>query len=150
MTAAEARERLAGASVARLASVGATGEPHVVPICFVLAGETIYHVIDGKPKGGGEPRRLRNLRERPAAAVLADHYEDDWRKLWWVRADGCARVLERGQAEAEDAIGLLAARYPQQRAVGPVVAVDVSRWSGWSAGGLPGEGTGHGAPIAGR
>ncbi len=134
MTAAEARERLAGASVARLASVGPGGEPHVVPICFVLGGETIYHVIDAKPKRDVEPARLRNLRERPAAAVLADHYEDDWTRLWWVRGDGRARILERGDDEAERAIGLLAERYPQQRAVGPVVAVDVARWSGWSAG----------------
>lgn len=133
MNAAEARERLAGASVARLASVGGAGEPHLVPICFVLAGDTIYHVVDAKPKREVELRRLRNLRERPAAAVLADHYEDDWTRLWWVRADGRARVIEADQPEAREAIALLAARYPQQRAAGPVVAVDVRRWSGWSA-----------------
>ena len=28
---------------------------------------------------------------------------------------------------------LLRARYPQQRAVGGVLAVDVERWSGWAA-----------------
>jgi hypothetical protein len=56
-----------------------------------------------------------------------------------VRADGVARVLgaeaEAGaeRAEASRAVDLLRARYPQQRAVGAVLAVDVERWSGWSA-----------------
>ena len=38
-------------------------------------------------------------------------------------------------AEAARAVDLLRARYPQQRAVGAVLAVDVERWSGWSAAG---------------
>ena len=34
---------------------------------------------------------------------------------------------------AVGAVGLLRGRYSQQRAVGAVPAVDVTRWSGWSA-----------------
>ena len=30
-------------------------------------------------------------------------------------------------------MALLRERYPQQRAVGAVLAVDVERWSGWAA-----------------
>jgi PPOX class probable F420-dependent enzyme len=135
VTPAQARERFALAPVARLASVGAEGRPHIVPIVFALDGETIYSVVDQKPKQDVELRRLANLRARPAAAVLADHYEADWSALWWVRADGTARVLEPADAEAVRAVGLLAARYPQQRAAGAVLAVDVERWSGWSAAG---------------
>jgi len=130
--AAQARERFAQARVARLASVGPDGTPHIVPIVFALAGETVYSVVDRKPKRGPRLRRIENLRERPAAAMLADHYDEDWTRLWWVRADGRARVLDGGE-EAERAIGLLAARYPQQRAAGTVLAVDVARWAGWSA-----------------
>ena len=66
-------------------------------------------------------------------ALLVDHYEDDWSKLWWVRADGVARILEAATAEATHAIALLAARYPQQPATGAVLAVDVEQWSGWTA-----------------
>jgi PPOX class probable F420-dependent enzyme len=131
---AQARERFAQAPVARLASVGADGRPHIVPVVFVLDGETVYSVVDSKPKRTTQLRRLENLRARPAAALLADHYEEDWSRLWWVRADGRARVLERGgEEESERALALLSARHPQQRAAGAVLAIDVERWSGWSA-----------------
>jgi len=133
--AAQARERFARARVARLASVGPDGRPHVVPVAFALDGETIYSVVDEKPKRTVRLRRIENLRERPAAAVLADHYDEDWSRLWWVRADGLARVLDGCEEEAARAVALLAARYPQQRAAGAVLAVDVERWSAWSAGG---------------
>ncbi len=133
MDSAQARERFARAPVARLASVGADGRPHIVPVVFVLDGETIYSVVDRKPKRTGRLKRLENLRARPAAALLADHYEEDWSRLWWVRADGRARVLDSDNREAAQAIALLAARYPEQRAAGAVLAVDVERWSGWSA-----------------
>lgn len=133
MTPAQARERFAGAAVARLASVGPDGRPHIVPIVFALEGETIYSVVDEKPKRTLRLKRVENLRERAAAAVLADHYEHDWARLWWVRADGRARVLDAAEDEAQRAVALLAARYPQQRAAGVVLAVDVERWTGWSA-----------------
>ncbi len=132
MESAQARERFAQAPVARLASVGPDGRPHIVPIVFALDGETVYSVVDRKPKRTGRLRRIENLRARPAAALLADHYEEDWSRLWWVRADGRARVLDGGE-EAARAIALLSARYPRQRAAGAVLAVDVERWSGWSA-----------------
>ncbi len=133
MTAAEARERFARAEVARLASVGPDGRPHIVPIVFWLDNETIYSVVDDKPKQGTRLQRVENLRANPAAAVLADQYDADWSRLWWVRADGLARVLGDGEAEAARAVELLSARYPQQRARGEVLAVDVQRWSGWAA-----------------
>lgn len=134
MTAADASRRFAAARIARLATVDARGRPHLVPIVFALARETIYSVVDAKPKRSTELRRLQNVRSNPCVSVLVDHYEDaDWSALWWVRADGAARVLELDDAEAHRAVGLLAERYPQQRPAGPVLAIDVERWSGWSA-----------------
>jgi PPOX class probable F420-dependent enzyme len=133
VTAAEARRRFAAAPVARLATVGAAEQPHLVPIVFVLLGETVYSVVDAKPKRTTELTRLRNVRSNPRASLLADHYEDDWEALWWARADGLARVLEGAHEEARAAGRALAERYPQQRAAGAVLAVDVERWSGWSA-----------------
>jgi PPOX class probable F420-dependent enzyme len=132
---AEARRRFAAARVARLGSVDAAGRPHLVPIVFALAGETIYSVVDAKPKRTAALRRLQNVSANPLVSVLADHYEEDWQQLWWARADGSARVLELDAPEAARAVELLAARYPQQRAVGPVLAIDVESWSGWSASG---------------
>ena len=138
MIEAEARERFAAARVARLATADAAGRPHVVPIVFAVSGEIIYSVVDAKPKRTTALRRLANIAANPAVSVLADHYEEDWSALWWVRADGLARVLDPeapGDAgEASAAVELLRARYPQQRATGAVVAVDVRRWSGWAAG----------------
>jgi PPOX class probable F420-dependent enzyme len=134
VTSAEARRRFAAARVARLATVDAGGRPHLVPIVFALAGETVYSVVDAKPKRTTELRRLQNVRSNPAVSVLADHYDDaDWSALWWVRADGAARVLDPAEPEARAGVQLLAERYPQQRAAGPVLAIDVRRWSGWSA-----------------
>jgi PPOX class probable F420-dependent enzyme len=131
----EARERLAGARVARLATIGAAGRPHVVPISFALDGDTIYHAVDHKPKRTTQLRRLSNVAANPRVAVLADHYEDDdWEALWWVRADGVGRVLDPGSAEARRAVELLRERYPPYREAPPsgaVLAVDVERWSGW-------------------
>ncbi|MGO9489621.1 MAG: TIGR03668 family PPOX class F420-dependent oxidoreductase [Solirubrobacteraceae bacterium] len=132
MTAEQARRRFAEARVARLATVGSAAQPHLVPIVFALAEETIYSVVDAKPKRTAELERLRNVRANPRACVLVDHYEDDWSALWWVRADGLARVIERGEPEARLAVQLLAGRYPEQRAVGSVLALDVQRWSHWA------------------
>jgi PPOX class probable F420-dependent enzyme len=123
VTRAQARRRFAAAEVARLATVDGRGSPHLVPIVFVLAGETIYSVVDAKPKRTGDLQRLRNVRSNPRASVLVDHYDaSDWSALWWVRADGVARVLEPSEPEAQRAVGLLRGRYPAQRAAGPVLA----------------------------
>lgn len=133
MTPEEARERFIATRVARLATADATGRPHLVPIVFAVEGDRIYSVVDAKPKRTGALRRLANVRENPAVAVLVDHYDEDWSALWWARADGDARVLELDLPEARQAVALLAQRYPQQQAEGAVLAVDVARWSGWSA-----------------
>lgn len=134
MTEAQARERFAVARIARLATADAAGRPHVVPIVFAVADDRVYSVVDAKPKGTTALRRLANVRQNPAVALLVDHYDDaDWSALWWVRADGNARVLDPANGEAQRAVALLHERYPQQRAVGSVLAVDVDRWSGWSA-----------------
>ena len=139
MEPAEARARFAAARVARLATTGADGRPHLVPVVFALDGDTVYSAVDDvKPKATMRLRRLVNIAENPAVALLADHYEDDWTALWWVRADGTARLLDPGDDEAARARAILDERYAQYRAAPPpgvVIAVDVTRWSGWAAGG---------------
>ncbi len=135
MTPSEARRRFATASVARLATVDSRARPHIVPIVFALLRETIYSVVDAKPKRTTELRRLQNVRSNPRVSVLVDHYDDaDWSALWWVRADGAGRVLDLDEPEARAGVELLAERHPQQRPLGSVLAIDVERWSGWSAG----------------
>jgi PPOX class probable F420-dependent enzyme len=131
------RERFAAARVARLATAGADGRPHVVPVTFDSDGSTVVTAVDHKPKRTWDLRRLRNIAQNPAVAFLVDAYDEDWRALWWVRADARACVVTEG-AEHEAAVARLVARYPQYADVpprGPVVIAEVERWSGWSAAG---------------
>jgi PPOX class probable F420-dependent enzyme len=134
VTAAEARTRFASARVARLATADGAGRPHLVPIAFAVAGDTIYSAVDAKPKRTKALRRLANVRENPAVSLLVDHWDEvDWDELWWARADGRGRVLDPAEPEALRAVAALRERYPRQRADGEVLAVDVERWSGWAA-----------------
>jgi PPOX class probable F420-dependent enzyme len=132
---AEVQRLLGAARVARLATVRADGSPHVVPVCFALDGAVAYSAVDAKPKRTADLQRIRNIALNPRATLLADHYSDDWSQLWWARADGAARVVADA-AERARAVALLAARYEPYRRQPPdgdVLAVDVERWSGWSA-----------------
>ncbi len=130
------RRRVRDARVARLATVAADGHPHIVPCCFVLRENTLYSAVDQKKKSTVALRRLANIAANPHAALLVDYYtDDDWSTLWWVRVDGSARVVERGD-ERERAIDALAEKYEQYvrvRPDGAVIAIAAERWRGWRA-----------------
>lgn len=131
----DARRRFAAARVARLATVSADGQPHLVPVVFAVAGDTVLMAVDQKPKRHRALRRLRNIDDNPAVSLLADHYDDDWSALWWVRADGVATVSD-ADADIARARAALGERYPRHRAdppEGPAFTVEVTRWSGWAA-----------------
>ena len=108
------RDLLAEARVGHLATVDGDGNPHVVPVCFVLEGPAVYWAVDQKPKVSRRLRRLANIRARPVAELVVDHYAEDWAELWWVRVSADAAILEPGP-EAEHALDLLAAKYVQYR-----------------------------------
>jgi PPOX class probable F420-dependent enzyme len=130
----DASERFRAARVARLATTNANGTPHLVPVVFALVGETVWTAVDDKPKTTTALRRLENVRARPGVSLLVDHYADDWSALWWVRADGTGTVLDAG--EAGDGVAALVAKYEhyQRRPPhGPVLRIDVTRWTSWSA-----------------
>jgi PPOX class probable F420-dependent enzyme len=130
---ATATERLALARVGRLATVTAVGQPHAVPVCFALVDGRIYSAVDGKPKATRALKRLENVAATGRASLLVDHYEEDWSRLWWVRVDGPARVLEHGP-EFEAGVEGLVEKYEQyraQRPAGPVIAISPERWRSW-------------------
>jgi PPOX class probable F420-dependent enzyme len=130
----EARARFAGARVARLATVRPDGGPHIVPIVFALDGDRLVFAVDRKPKSTTRLRRVENLEAEPRVSILVDVYDDRWDRLWWVRADGKARVA--GAGERRSALLALAAKYEPYRRDppdGPAVLVDIERWSAWSA-----------------
>jgi PPOX class probable F420-dependent enzyme len=132
LAADDCRTRFAAAARAALATAGADGRPHVVPVVFALDGERVVTAVDRKPKRTTHLRRLRNIAENPRVAFLVDHYDDDWDRLWWVRADAVAEIV----APNPEVVSVLAARYGQYRdepPSGPVVVASVRRWSGWSA-----------------
>ena len=91
------RAFLKGQRVAHLATADGAGIPNVGPVCFALAGDSIYMTIDRKPKSGRPLKRLRNIAENPHVTLTADHYDDeDWTKLRWVMVRGLAEILESG------------------------------------------------------
>ena len=131
MDVAAARARFAAARVARLATVRSDGTPHLVPVTFALRGDTVVIAVDHKPKRTNDLQRLRNIEANPRVSLLADEYTEDWTRLWWVRADGTARVLRDGEPPAE-----LVAKYPQyakRPPAGPVIHVAITSWRGWAA-----------------
>lgn len=104
-----------------------------------MEGDRIYSAVDDKPKRTPHLQRLANIASEPRVSVLADHYEDDWSELWWVRADGRAQVLFQGAKQEQEhernhALDLLVERYRayrERRPSGAVIRVDVERWTTW-------------------
>jgi PPOX class probable F420-dependent enzyme len=128
---AECRGRVAAARVGRLATVGVDLRPHIVPVTYAVHADEVFVAVDQKPKSTTELKRLRNIAAHEQVAVLVDEYDEDWTHLWWVRVDGVARVVPEHAAAVE----LLMAKYPQYEAdppQGPVIAIQVHGWSGWS------------------
>lgn len=130
----ECRRRLTSARRAQLATADADGRPHIVPVTYVIEGDAAFIAIDSKPKRSYNLKRLRNITANSAVALLTDVYDDDWTRLWWVRADGTARILT-GDADRSHPVELLQGRYSQyvdDVPQGPVIEVAIERWSGWA------------------
>ena len=130
---------LRDAPVGRLATADAAARPYVVPVCFAYdAGAgVIYSALDAKPKRSALAglRRVRNIRANPQAALVVDHYADDWSELWYLLIMGRAELLERG-AEPARAIARLREKYPQYREMpidgNPVIRLTPERATGWA------------------
>ena len=135
----EARRRFLREPRAVLGTLGEDGAPHLVPVTFVHLDGHLYIAVDHKPKSTTDLKRLRNIERHSEVSLLADHYADDWTRLWWARADGNAAVTAFHQFPAE--VGeklhaLFATKYAQYAVApprGPVIDIDIHRWSGWSS-----------------
>ncbi len=124
------RDRFTAADRVFLATTGADLVPHIVPVTFALTDDVVLIAVDHKPKTTRNLRRLRNIAANPRVALLLDHYEPDWTHLWWIRANGTATITE------DAPIASLTAKYPQYAETpptGPFIAINVERWTGWSA-----------------
>jgi nitroimidazol reductase NimA-like FMN-containing flavoprotein (pyridoxamine 5'-phosphate oxidase superfamily) len=76
--------------VARVATSGRSGIPHVVPVCHVLSGGRLYFA------SGDDGRKVKNLEENPWATVTLDVYSDHWGTIRGVMIQGRAKLIERG------------------------------------------------------
>lgn len=132
----DVRRRVTEARVARLATADESGEPHLIPIVFALAGDAIHTCVDDKPKTTRRLRRLADIAANPRVSVLVDHYSDDWSQLWWIRIDGIATVHAADTDAGATGLDALARKYPQyqsKRPPGPVITIAGLRWRAWSA-----------------
>lgn len=127
------------ARIAHLATADLSGRPHVVPICFAVAGADLFTPIDAKPKRAAPLRlkRVRNIAANPQVAVVVDRYDEDWRRLQYVLLRGRARIVIRGKLHRK-AIGFLRRKYSQYRKMAlegqPVIAVRCQSATEWFAG----------------
>ena len=133
----DTREKLEAARVARLATLDAERSPHLVPICFVCDGSLFYSAIDRKPKrvATNSLTRLKNIAQTPQVALLVDHYDEDWTRLWYVLVRGEAELVS-DSAERERAIQLFRAKYPQYETDmlagdAPVLRITPARITAW-------------------
>jgi PPOX class probable F420-dependent enzyme len=130
---------LSVAPVGRLATADAGGAPHVIPVCYVFDGQAIYSVLDQKPKRSALPRlkRVRNIQANPRVALVVDHYEEDWQRLWYILVSGQAELLVEGNERVE-AIKLLRQKYSQYRDMpidpNPVIKITPDRVVSWGDG----------------
>ena len=122
--------------IGHLATADAAAAPHVVPVCFGLLDDTLYITIDRKPKRATDRplKRLANILENPQAAIVFDHYDEDWRRLAWVMLRGRAEILTAGDEHGRGQT-LLQSRYRQLAAMQleglPVIAIRIERVASW-------------------
>lgn len=130
------RAFVTSARVARLATVGEGGVPHVVPVCFALEGEIAYIALDEKPKRVRPERlrRVRNILANPRVQLLVDRYDEDWSRLAFAQLSGAATLLSGG-AEHADALKLLRAKYSQYSAMNlehrPLIRIAIEGVFSW-------------------
>jgi PPOX class probable F420-dependent enzyme len=135
---ARASRLIRAARVAHLATADKSGQPHVIPICFVFDGTNFYSPIDEKPKRAAprKLKRLRNIRENSQVSLVIDHYDENWSKLAYVLIFGKARILSSGQKHQE-ANHLLRRQYRQYRRMAleqrPMIAITPTKIVTWGA-----------------
>lgn len=137
-----ARAYLARHRVARLATADAGGTPHVVPLCYAVSGDHVYFVVDEKPKhpGGRALKRMRNIAENPAVALVVDDWSEDWTALGFLLLRGRAAIVADGRERAR-ALQALRLRYRQYRTMDldgpahPIVRITPSHLHRWQASG---------------
>ena len=117
---------------------------HSVPVVFVTVGADIYSPIDGKPKSGRVLQRITDLSRDDRFTLLLQHYEADWRALWWLRLRGRGHVTgvpELDGSLLDKIVTGLRVKYPQYeqtevlRPPGQVLHLRMTEATAWAAAG---------------
>jgi PPOX class probable F420-dependent enzyme len=120
------------ARVAVLATVRGDGSPRTVPVVFAVTDDLrLVTAVDHKPKSTRSLRRLDDIAADPRVTMLFNRYSDDWTKLWWVRIDGIANVVDEPEPIVRDR---LVSRYPQYTEHppdGPWIVITPQTVVGW-------------------
>jgi len=100
--------------IAYLSTVSDRDHPHIVPICFVLLNQNFYSLLDDKPKNVLllKLKRVQNIISNPNVALIVNHYEDDWDKLWHILIKGNGSLVTN-ELERRAAVKSLKQKYRQ-------------------------------------
>jgi PPOX class probable F420-dependent enzyme len=126
------------ARVAHLATTDKSGQPLVIPICFVFDGREFFSPVDEKPKNlaAAKLKRVRNIRENSRISLVIDRYNEDWQRLAYILVSGQAKILSAGQKHRR-AVSLLRKKYSQYRAMAleerPMIVITPMRFKHWGS-----------------
>jgi len=148
----EIRAAIEATRRALLVTIAQDGRPRPVPICLaasLAASEAddslvLYSPLDEKPKSFDDPlalARARDIARDPRVTLLVDHWDEDWRRLWWVRVEGSASILLPNDrsvvTERRSAIAALRRKYRQYAdhalETRPIIRVVSGRISSWGS-----------------
>ena len=117
--------------VCRVATTGAAGIPHVVPVCHALSGGKLLIA------SGDNARKVKNIAENARVTVVVDAYSDAWSTLRGVMIQGRGRLIERGPRfrRGRDRLYRKYPQYPRQAALSPsdsvIIEVTPTRVFSW-------------------
>ena len=119
------------ARVARMATAGADGRLHNVPISPVLEAGSLLIATDTTS------RKVRNLEANPRVTLVFDEYSEMWDLLRGVVIEGSVRIVSDGD-DFTRARGLLYEKYRQYEVDSPIepetsviLAVTPERVTSW-------------------
>jgi len=117
--------------VCRVATTGAAGIPHVVPVCHALSGGKLLIA------SGDNARKVKNIAENARVTVVVDAYSDTWSTLRGVMIQGRARLIARGPRfrRGRDLLYRKYPQYPKEAALSPsdsvIIEVTPTRVFSW-------------------
>ena len=135
---AKLKSLITDSSIAYLSTVSHKGHPYIVPICFVLLDQNFYSLLDNKPKNVQllKLKRVQNIISNPKVALIVNHYEDDWDKLWHVLIKGNGSIVSN-ELERRAAIKSLKQKYGQYLHMdvdlNPVIKIRPTNIVSWGA-----------------